>query len=456
MKKFLIGIVAAMAIFALAAPAPAVMKITSQGYMEVNGIYISNNPINNDSRANDWYNMEMIVNPMLYINDNVRIISEVRIMERNWSGSGFGNSTGNQYATGAAQQKYDIFDNQQNDFWVSKLYMAFPLMGGHLYVGRMPGGSYGYAYGDSDTNADRIKWVGKVGPVTLVGVYEKSAELDGGQQAPRAGNLTGDPSWDTSDNDVDAYGIGWVVPLGKWGLYRGLSYNLRYGNPQALNAATTDHSPNWRYLWWTDVGLNFGMLKIDFAWDISWAKIKDMQLATKTDDVTYWQQTVWGEVGVTPGPFEVYAGGFWLPGEDSKDGNEDTRIGAFWNVGRDYEPNLLLFSEDMGLLYSTAGVPNGSIGSSGLRELHVRGGYKLTDTMKLTAVWDYVWLDQMEISGVDDAVGWEADLGFAWKFMPNVTYMIEGAYFSAGDYWKDTYGDNESVYGVRNTIRVEW
>jgi hypothetical protein len=40
--------------------------------------------------------------------------------------------------------------------------------------------------------------------------------------------------------------------------------------------------------------------------------------------------------------------------------------------------------------------------------------------------------------------------------MPNVTYIIEGAYFAPGDYFKDTFNSDEEVYGVRNTIRVEW
>ncbi len=461
MKKILFGIVAALAIFSLVAPASADLKLTTKGYMEVNGIYISNNPADDDSRANDWYNMEMIVEPILHINDKVRIHSSVRIMERNWSGSGFGAASGNLYRDGAAQERYDLFGNDQNNFWVEQLYLSFPLVGGHLYVGRMSGGAYGYAFGDNTTNADRIKWVGKVGPVTLVGVYEKSAELDGGQQPPRVGTLATDPSWTASDNDIDAYGIGWVVPLGKYGLYRGLSYNIRYGNPRNFNINSTDSDPVWRYLWWTDIGLKFGMLSIDFAWDVSYAEVKDQQLATKVDDVEYWQNAIWGEVGVKPGPFEIYAGGFWLQGEDSDDADEDSRIGAFWNVGRDYEPTLLLFSEDMGLLYAANGVVNGAygndnLGNSGFLAFHVRAGYKLTEAMKLTAIAQYVEADEMVRNNVDEEIGMEFDVGFEWKFMPNVSYKIEGAYLMPGDYFKDVVGNDEEVYGVRNTIRVEW
>jgi hypothetical protein len=454
MKKFLIGIVAVMAVFALAAPAPAIMKITSSGFFEVKGMLISGNPIEGSSRENDWYNMQMIVEPTLHINDHLRLHSQVAILERNWSGT----APGDQYAN-AAQSKYNIFDNQQNNFWVERMYLAYDqLFGGTLTVGRMSGGAFGYAWGDNETNADRIKYVRRFGVVTLGGVYEKSFEIDGGQVAPRLENLQTDPTqdWTASDNDTDAYGIFWVVPLGKYGLYRGLSYNIRDGNPQGKRGIT-DGSPNWTYLWWTDVGLNFGMLKIDFAWDVGYRKDKSVQITpTKTEDVDYWQNTVWGEVGITPGPFELYGGGFWLQGEDSKDPKEDSRVGNFWNVGMNYEPNLLLFSEDMGLLYGFRGLPNGSIGTSGIRELHVRGGYKLTDTMKLTAVWDYVWLDQMEINNVDDAIGWEFDMGFAWKFAPNLTYIIEGAYFAPGDYFNDRYNESNDVYGVRNTIRVEW
>jgi hypothetical protein len=455
MKKILIGVVAALAIFALAAPAPAIMKITSQGYFQVQGMLISNNPINNDSRENDWFNMKMIVEPTLHITDNLRLHSQVAILQRNWSGTG----AGDQYSN-AAQSKYNVFDNQQNNFWVERMYLAYDkVFGGTLTVGRMSGGAFGYAFSDNETNADRIKYTRRFGPVLLGGVYEKSAELDGGQQAPRLFNMAADPSWQTSDNDTDSGGVFAVVPLGKIGLYRGLFWSVRDGNPKGKRGIT-DSSPNYTNLLFTELGFNLGMLKIDTEILFGWRNDKDVQLATKTDDVLYTQWAIWGEVGVTPGPFELYAGGFWLQGEDSKSQNEDSRIGNFWNVGQNFEPSLLLFSEDMGILYAYRGgeyIPNGSVtNNGGIREFHVRGGYKLTDTMKLTAQWEYVMLDQMELNNVSDKLGWEVDAGFAWKLAPNLTYMVTGAYFNAGNYFNDVYGNDENVYGVRHTIRVEW
>jgi hypothetical protein len=456
MKKFFIGIVAVMAIFALVAPAPAIMKITSQGYYKVSGIYISNNPIDNHSDSNDWYNMEMIVEPVLHINDKVRIHSQISILERNYTSADRDATAGNLYATDAAQSKYNVFGDEQNNFWVQRLYMAAEVMGGFLTVGRMSGGAFGYAWGDSESNADRIKYVRRFGMVTLVGVYEKSRELDGGQQAPRLGNLATDPSWDASDNDTDSYGLAAVVPLGKMGLLRFLSWNIRDGNPKGKRGIT-DSDPNWGHLLWLCTGLNLGTLKIDTEINYSYREDKSVLLPNgKKKDVTNTQWSFWGEVGVTPGPFEVYGGGFYIQGEDSQDVNNDDRVAGYWSVGRNFEPTLLLFSEDMGLLYGIQGLANGSIGNSGIWEIHARAGYKLTDTMKLTGILQYVSLAEMEINNVDKEVGYEFDMGFEWKFMPNVTYMIEGAYFSPGDYFKDTFPDDQSVYGVRNTIRVEW
>ncbi len=88
MKKILFGLTALFALVAfVAAPAAADLKLTSKGYMQVQGMYMSGNPGDDNSRSNDWYNMEMIVNPVLHINDKVRIFSEIRIMERNYSGT---------------------------------------------------------------------------------------------------------------------------------------------------------------------------------------------------------------------------------------------------------------------------------------------------------------------------------------------------------------------------------
>jgi hypothetical protein len=62
----------------------------------------------------------------------------------------------------------------------------------------------------------------------------------------------------------------------------------------------------------------------------------------------------------------------------------------------------------------------------------------------------------------DGELGWEIDLGFEWKFLPNISYRAEAAYWAVGDYFEtdpSTYlatQDTQDVYGFRHTVRITW
>ncbi len=462
MKKVLFGLTALFALVAfMAAPAAADLKLTSKGYFQVQGMYMSGNPGSGSSDANDWYNMEMIVEPVLHINDKVRIFSSVRIMERNYSGT----AAGDLYATDAAQNKYNVFGNQQNNFWVERLYMNLNLFNGDFRVGRMSGGNWAHEFSDTDQNRDRLLYIGKPfgGNITFVILpIEKRDERDGGQQSPTSWATDATQDYTASDNDQDAYAFGLVIPIGKIVLFRPLWYGIRDGQGNLLYGG--GNGPSWTNLSLNGLDFNFGNFKIETEFDYAWGTSKNVPSANGKD-IDFSQWVVWGEASFTTGPFMIAAGGFWIQGDDTNAANNPTsnndRIAALNGTGNLYEPTLLMFSEDMGFFYASTGVPNGSFGTSGYQSFIARGSYKLTDTMKLTAVYEYLKADQMKLKNangktVDDALGNEFDLGFQWKFMPNVSYLVDAGYFWAGDYFKDRIGDNNDVYGVRNTIRVEW
>ena len=133
MKKVLLFCTVLALGLALAAPAMADLKVTSKGYMQVQGLTLSNGVFEKDpltgqyfDKSNSWYNMEMIMEPILHINDKVRIFARFRMMERNYSGT----AAGELYATDAAQREYSIFGNEQNNFWMDRLFLTFPLFTG--------------------------------------------------------------------------------------------------------------------------------------------------------------------------------------------------------------------------------------------------------------------------------------------------------------------------------------
>jgi hypothetical protein len=61
------------------------------------------------------------------------------------------------------------------------------------------------------------------------------------------------------------------------------------------------------------------------------------------------------------------------------------------------------------------------------------------------------------ISGGDeDYLGTEVDLGFTYRFAPNVAFDLIGAYLLAGDARGFNNQDPEDVYKVSARMRVTW
>ncbi|MBW1787726.1 MAG: hypothetical protein JRK53_14065 [Deltaproteobacteria bacterium] len=167
MKKIIVTLMFALAATAfVVAPAAADIKFTSKGYMQIQGMYQNAWPvkINGYQGSNNWYNMEMVLTPTLHINDKVRIHAQIRMMERNYSGT----AAGDLYATEANQDKYNVWGDSQNNFWLERLYIALPVLGGNLQIGRRSGGNWANAFADSDENRDRILYVRRIGPFTTI------------------------------------------------------------------------------------------------------------------------------------------------------------------------------------------------------------------------------------------------------------------------------------------------
>ncbi|MBW1790425.1 MAG: hypothetical protein JRK53_28095, partial [Deltaproteobacteria bacterium] len=89
--------------------------------------------------------------------------------------------------------------------------------------------------------------------------------------------------------------------------------------------------------------------------------------------------------------------------------------------------------------------------------------FKISDDMKVGGVFGYLRADKMldgshhDGSRASKNLGWEADASFEWRFLDNVKYICTAGYFKPGSYWTDaTNLSRANVYGIRNTIRVEW
>jgi hypothetical protein len=479
MKKFLLILTVTVVALCLAAPAMADLKLTTTGYMDVTGINVNNNVIdrnipvgvnrNTNDSANSWYNMELIIEPTLHINDKVRIHSKVTIMEKNWGSNMAG--TYEQASLGAAGNTFDNYRGAHN-FWWEHLYMSFPLLGGTMYVGRMSGGTWGSAFMDDEDNRDRIKYVRKFGHIVLLGVIEQFVEADGGTPLNMAQAADG---FDTSHGDTVGYAFGGVIPFSKNIIYKPVIF---YYDRQGYSTATlpTGFKGNGMTgLFAQDLMVKTGPFKLLTEADYRWTDREDAFINPATGRAKDWDEGVWSwwlDASFTFGPAEIAAGFFWLEGTDSVNPWENKNL---WGLGGEFQPLYLFTSEDCGLLFDASGLPNGSAGTSGVMAYFLRGAYKISDTMKIDAILAYVEADEMVrgshydgVRAADDEFGWEFDINFEWKFMPNIKYVAGFAYLDAGDYFSEVGGTtgivgngvgtdiSNNVWALHHALVINW
>jgi hypothetical protein len=408
--------------------------------------------------------MEMIVEPTLHINDKVRIHGQFTVLERNWNGNVQGNG---EIANDGGDYR------GSNDFWWERLYMSFPLFGGTIYVGRMGGGGWAYPFQDWEDNRDRIKYVRKIGHITVLGVIEKLVEGDGSTRL--TDRPTVNDGFDTSHGDINSYAVGAIVPFSKNIIWKPLFYYIDRQN--TAPAAGFGNADGYSAIVMNGFMLKAGPFKLDTEINYRWTDRKNVFVNGVTGLAEDWdegQWSWWADAGVTFGPAEIALGAFFLEGTDSANAWENQSL---WGIGQEFQPLLLLTSEDCGLLFNAAnvgtamGVPNGSSGMSGFQAYYLRAGYKISDSMQISAILGYVEADEMMagthwdgVRSADDEIGWEFDIGFEWKFMPNIKYVAEFAYLDAGDYWSTAgFAGNgvgtdvaNDVWGMRHMLVINW
>ncbi|MCP4667949.1 MAG: hypothetical protein GY849_16490 [Deltaproteobacteria bacterium] len=479
MKKFFLVLIVAALTLAVAAPALAGLKLTSKGRMDVTSIYMSGNAYNRfwveDDRHKSgkkvgYFQQELVIDPTLHVNEKVKIHGRFTIMERTWAGGDGDDWDANMQGSGA-----NFNYRGAHNFWVERLWMSFPLFGGTLRVGRMPGGSWAFPWQNWDWNRDRILYLRSFGPIVLIGVYEKNFEGDdtvlfpgsrnqGRVQSPQSRGPLLEGPFDQGHSDWDSYALGAVVPFSRNIIWRPLLY---YRNWEWFPTNPKAHG----YLFLTSQALmvKAGIFKMDL--EVNWWNVCVTKYVYDGDEWHDWQANqfaAWGEAGVHPGPFSIIFGAFYLQGA-----RKDADIYPWHNrsisaTGGEFQPTLLLWSEDMGLVWNSTGVNNGTTGASGWLGIYLRGAYKINDTMTLTGIIHQLWTDtmysgtKMDNTGArvytrSQNYGMEANVGFEWKFMDNLKYVFELAYLWSGpaiDGWNDVPSNN--VLGMRNMLVIEW
>jgi len=468
MKKGFVFWMALAVAFFVAMPAMA-MKLETKGYMDVAGILVKNYvvdagtaPDQKRDATSAWYQQEMIIEPVLWVNDWVRIHNKITIMERYWNGG-----SGAEYDTNNFGQIAFRGGNyrSEHNFWWEQMYLSFPLYGGHLYVGRQPGGAWAYPFQDSSSNRDRIKWVGKVmGKYTVAALIEKLREGDSNLPQVSGGVgpwLANTAAYTNSASDQDAYALGFVIPITKEFSWIPLFYYINEQNTitATFPAAQGGQFLDYLFFWSNGFKYKSGPFKLDA--EVNYWK-SPLQLTATTEQKRD-QIAGWLDFAYTTGPYEIGLGGFYLQGTARKAATDKRHDVA--TTGEDFEPYFLTFSEDVGCLWNTTGVQSDNFGSgSGYISVYLRGGYKISDAMVLTAKAGYLRAAKMDVIGTvapSKKLGWEFDLGYEFKFMKNIKYVVDAGIFFPGKYFDNMDGNptqdlTNNVYGARHMLVIEW
>jgi len=112
-------------------------------------------------------------------------------------------------------------------------------------------------------------------------------------------------------------------------------------------------------------------------------------------------------------------------------------MGKALKAGSDFKPCLMLFNDDYATQFAgTTGVASlGSYMDNVIYgQLYV--GFKPTPKLDIRFSYAYAEADEPEVANQDEEYGSEIDVTASYKIYDNLEYMVGGAYFMTGDFFK--------------------
>ncbi len=429
MKKVLSTALALGLVAGIASTAAAYDKFEISGYYSIDGNYIGNASKNgvgtgvdlgvdgvDQDASSAWFESDFRLYPTLTINDKTKIKAEIRLL----SDSVWGHDT-NHLAT--ADGGVDI----------DKLYMQYDSPVGTVLIGRVPWGSYGYSkFGNSAGREDGIIWATNflAKPYTLSLAYVKYDEADLADK-------------DITDGDSDWYSVHLDYKTDTTVAGARLIY---IDNAFTDTAVDGDRQhDDWRVQ---------GYAKVNFDNLFVGTEITHKFGDYETDGGADMDDDSWAVMVEAGGKFDALDAtlSYWyLSGDDDAD-DEDESFGL---AGNDWQPLMIMTGEEAGVLNAKDGatVYNALASALGQHMIVASFGYTVDDKLSLNSAIGGGWLE--EDAGGDDDLGWEVNVGAAYKLLDNLTYSLNFGYWDAGDAIVDNLNTEEDdVMMVKNTLNM--
>jgi len=411
MKKFALVAVVLCVAFMMAVPASA-LEITTDGYYRARWLAAYNAKAADkasNNAANSFGDMRLRVNNTFKVNDNLMLRTRFRALNGHmWGGPD---------------------DGKQNFDW-ERAWITARFNFGILEVGRMSGGAWGLAFGDSESDFDRIKLTIPVGPVAILAIYQKSAEQDAG--------------YSVSDEDADTLFLAanWKAESMSAGVLGGYTW----GKTASDLAPPANYSSDTYFLipYFNGKFGPFG-LQAEGRWNMG--KAKDFYTSgVKDQDSTAWQFLVEGSFDFGIGSAEL--GYAFTSGQNSTSKDQEGIT-----FGDDWEKMYILTGStgpisDGGALggYGNWSLTGGNL--NGLKMIYGGATFKPMEALGVGFLAAWAEADKTE-SGQKNDVGFEIDVFAVYTIFDNLTNTFKVSYLDAGDYFKGSKYD--AGYAARNS-----
>ena len=460
MKRFWLVLLALGMLFAFSSSVFAAdVKFTGSYYAA--GMYIDDLSVMKDNTgkpATAFYYQRLRVNMEFIATPALKLVTRFDALERIWGGprSGAGVVPGVPYNL---RWDYDSYgtraENENIAFdWA---YIRYASKIGLWQVGIMEDGAWGTKFADNARPEGKITWLAPFGPVVVGAQIIKLAE----------NNQTALFTTTASDQDIDKY-QGFVIYNFKGGSVGLLGVFQKFhegGFIPPLAGTATDILGGDLYILMPYLKAKFGPVAIEAEVDYAWGKMKWDNIpgasSVKIDNLQAYVDAV-ADLGM------FYVGGTLAFIDGDKQSTRNKIEGGILSGGRDWNPCLMMFNWDrfywagniFGPTAPVVGTLNNGAPMSNAYFAQLRAGVRPVADLDIMASLSWAKavrtpaLNTVFATGNPAGVsidlgnnkeyGYEVDVTATYRITNNLSYMLGGAYWFVGDFYKGL-GETQKV-----------
>jgi len=450
MKKLLVVLLSFGLIVALGAPASAV-DVKFSGSYYVAGFYDNNPQLWNAAGANTFSRaaiyQQFRLQPEFIVAEGLKVTTRFDALEKQWGNTDYRSiAAADMDKTNSRKFTSNNVSNIQENIEFERAYVTFATAAGLFEVGYQDADQWGTQFGNSSSSRPRVKFATKVGPLTMLAIYEKVFEADQSNVAGYRGKV---------DADADNYFLAGIFNFK--GGEAGLLYKYAVNNTNRCTAANFGTRVQGLVPYFK-VTLGPVYLEGEAGYAFGKAAISD---TPGVADVDFKQMAGYLNAKVNMGPAYFGAQVGWIQGDgdNANEINNTGMVNAGLEGGYGWNPTLMLNNVNTGTWEANANSTGNTYKSDkrGYFVYGIYGGVNPTPKLNLEAALNVVAYDKAKYFAnvtirnvaqaelVSDKIGTEIDLTATYQIYDNLSYMVGAAYLITGDAWKGNIGTTNEV-----------